>query len=78
MKSLFDLQSPRMRPLWLRIAITGLTLAWALVELSNGAIGWAILFGAAGLWCAWQFFVVWDPDKAAPPRDGQDEGPRSD
>jgi hypothetical protein len=31
------------------------------VELSTGAYGWAALFGAAGLYLLYEFFVVYDP-----------------
>ena len=62
MKGLFDLQHPWMRPLWRRFLVTALSFAWAGVELATGNPGWAALFGAAGAWCAYQFFVVWtDP-----------------
>jgi len=60
---MFDLQSPLLRPLWLRVLISTLALGWAGVELATGSVGWAIIFGAAGAWCVWQFFVVWDPSK---------------
>lgn len=63
MGKLFDVQSSFFMPLWRRLLVVGLTLGWALVELSRGAPGWALLFGAAGLWCAYQFFVVFDPPR---------------
>ena len=68
--SLFDVQTPFFRPLWRRVAVTFVCLAWAVMEVSTGAVFWAILFGAAGLYLAWQFFVVFDP---AP--DGDDGRP---
>ncbi|WP_313030972.1 hypothetical protein [Brucella sp.] len=43
--------------------ILGSCLAWAAFEVSMGAIGWAMLFGALGLWSAYRFFVTFDPDK---------------
>lgn len=58
---MFDLRHPFFRPLWSRALVTGLALGWALVELSAGNTGWALLFGAAGGWCFYQFFVVFDP-----------------
>ncbi|MCY4452678.1 MAG: hypothetical protein OXC01_12075 [Immundisolibacterales bacterium] len=67
--SLFDVQTPFFRPLWRRVAVTVVCLAWAAMEVSTGAVFWAILFGAAGLYLAWQFFVVFDP---AP--DGDEDG----
>jgi len=63
MKSAFDVQSPIFRPLWLRAVIVVVLIGWALVELSGGAVFWAILFGAAGIYLGYQFFVVFDPDQ---------------
>ncbi|WP_370161751.1 hypothetical protein [Limimaricola soesokkakensis] len=63
MGKLFDVQSPFFIPLWRRLLVVGLALGWALVELAHGAPGWALLFGAAGMWCAYQFFVVFDPPR---------------
>lgn len=62
MKGLFDVQSPIFRPLWLRVLITGICAIWTVVELRGGNPFWAILFGAAALYLAYQFFVVFDPD----------------
>ena len=67
--SLFDVQTSFFRPLWRRMAVTTVCLAWAVMEGATGAVFWAILFGAAGLYLAWQFFVVFDP---AP--DGDEDG----
>ena len=62
MRNAFDVKHPFFRPLWRRIVVVTGCIAWALVELlSTGSPFWAILFGAAGLWCAYQFFVVFDP-----------------
>ena len=60
---LIDPQDPFYRPIWLRIVITAACLGWAVVELTSGTVFWAILFGAAGAYCAWQFFVIFDPDR---------------
>ena len=56
--SYLDVRTPFFRPLWRRVVATTLCLAWAVVELVSGAVMWAIIFGAAGLYLAWQFFVV--------------------
>jgi hypothetical protein len=52
----FDVRSPIFVPLWRRVLVFGLVLAWALLELWRGAPGWALLFGVAALWIGWQFF----------------------
>ena len=75
MRDLFNLRSPMMRPLWVRLLVTGLTLGWTVMELVNGNTGWALMFGAAGAWCAWEFFVVFDPANYQPPEEtpGEDK-----
>ena len=65
---LFDVQTSFFRPLWRRIAATVVCLAWAATELAAGAVMWAMLFGAAGIHLAWQFFVVFRP---APDDEGE-------
>ena len=60
-RGFLDVQSPVFRPLWLRGAITALCVVWALIELSRGAVFWAVLFGAAGAYLFYQFFIVFDP-----------------
>ncbi len=60
-KVLLDPQDPFYRPLWLRVAIVAACLGWAVFELLSGGPFWAMLFGAAGLYAAYQFFVVFDP-----------------
>ena len=67
--SLFDVQTPFFRPLWRRVAVTAVCLVWTAIEIATGAVFWAILFGAAGLYLAWQLFVVFDP-----PREGDEDG----
>ncbi|MDB6182710.1 hypothetical protein [Paracoccus fistulariae] len=59
---LVDPNSPFFRPLWVRVLCVTLPLVWAGVELYNGSPFWAILFGAAGLYLAYQLFVQRDPD----------------
>lgn len=58
---LIDVQHPFFRPLWRRVAVVAVCLGWAAVELAGGAVFWAILFGAVGVYCAHQFFVAFDP-----------------
>ena len=60
-RSLFDLRHPMFRPLWARLLATGICLGWATVELLSQAVFWAILFGAAGVYMVWAFFVAFDP-----------------
>ena len=68
-KNLFDVRHPIFRPLWARVASTGLCLAWALFELLNGATIWAAVFGACGVHLFLQFFVKFDPADYEPKDD---------
>lgn len=45
---------PFFAPLWRRIVIVGLCLGWALVEVLSGSPGWALMFGAAGVYAAFK------------------------
>lgn len=73
---MFDLQTAFYRPLWLRSAIVILCLGWAIFEATMGSPGWAMLFGALGIYCVWQFFIVWaggkEPEPEAKSRARQD------
>jgi hypothetical protein len=57
----FDFQHPFYKPLWIRIAITGACLGWAVVEILGGNSFWAILFGSVGLYSGHQFFIAFNP-----------------
>jgi len=60
-RSFFDVQSPALEPVWLRAAIVTACGVWGLMELSRGAVFWALVFGAAGAFLYYQFFMVWNP-----------------
>ncbi|MHA3980155.1 hypothetical protein ACW9UR_21000 [Halovulum sp. GXIMD14794] len=57
----FDLQNPIFIPLWRRILVVALAGGWAVVEFLSGNPLWGALFAAAAAWCAWSFFVIFDP-----------------
>lgn len=59
---MFDLDHPFFLPVWRRYAVVGLCLLWTLVELSRGAYVWAMLFGAAGLYCAKGLLLDFDEE----------------
>jgi hypothetical protein len=66
---ILDVQHPFFRPLWRRIAVVVFCLGWGAVELRSNEPFWAVLFGALGVYCAWQFFFVFrqKTDKAKGP-----------
>ncbi len=51
------------KPLWRRVAVTGVCAIWSAIELANGNTLWGGLAGAAAAYAAWNFFVVWEADK---------------
>ncbi|MEZ5723384.1 MAG: hypothetical protein R3D59_18855 [Paracoccaceae bacterium] len=61
---MFDLQVPFFIPVWRRVVTVGVALGWAAFEFLTGSPGWALLFGGAGLYAFYGFFVAWDPEKA--------------
>lgn len=60
-KKLIELRHPFFAPLWRRVLTVAVIAAWVLVELSSGNIGWAIASGALAAFCAYEFFVIFDP-----------------
>jgi O-antigen/teichoic acid export membrane protein len=60
-RGFLDLRSPALRPLWVRVLVTGVCLGWAAFEAANGQAVWAMLFGLAGAYLVWALFIVWDP-----------------
>ena len=61
MKNFFDVQSAFFIPLWRRIIVVVAILGWGIFEFAAGSAIWGALFVAAGLYCAHQFFVAFDP-----------------
>jgi hypothetical protein len=60
MRGFLDVQTPFFHPLWRRVLVTAICLGWAVIEIASGAVFWAVLFGAAGIHLAWQFFFVFE------------------
>ncbi|WP_409455658.1 hypothetical protein [Paracoccus sp. (in: a-proteobacteria)] len=53
---MIDPENPFFNRLWVRLLCVVLPLIWAVVEYSNGAVGWAALFAAAGLYLLYALF----------------------
>lgn len=69
MARLLDVQHVWFKPVWRRVVTVGACLGWAVLELSWGNPGWALLFGSIGLYCAHQFFKAFDPKEPGDPAD---------
>ena len=61
MRQQFDVRHPLFRPFWRRAVIVGAMSAWTVYEIVNGNTVWALAFGAASAYLAYEFFVVFDP-----------------
>jgi len=63
----FDIQVAFFIPIWRRIVAVVLILGWGIFELVAASPMWGAVFSAAGLYCAHQFFIAFDPppDKKA-------------
>lgn len=60
-----DPQHPFFKPLWRRILTVLAPAAWGLVELSNGASGWAILFFGASAYAAYELLFMFERNNRA-------------
>lgn len=69
----FNVAHPFLRPAWRRALAVAATLGWTAIEALNGAWFWAVLFGAAGLWLLYSYFIAFDP--ADYERPGKGDGP---
>lgn len=58
---MFDLRHPFFNPLWRRLLTVALALGWGVVELTTGSPGWAIMFGAVGIWAGYVLLLTWVP-----------------
>jgi hypothetical protein len=58
MRKLIDLYHPFFAPVWIRIVVVVVLVAWGLFELSTGAVLWAIIFIGIGAICAWRFATI--------------------
>ena len=74
---MFDLRHPFFLPLWRRVLTVAVALGWAAVEAVTGSPGWALIFGAAGAWAGWQFFVVWPGAGGLPGAEANDTGAKA-
>ncbi|MEP2029852.1 MAG: hypothetical protein ABJI96_14210 [Paracoccaceae bacterium] len=66
MKKFFDLENPFFAPVWIRVAVVVVMILWGVVELSQGATLWAIIFIGVGGFCGWRFYII---DYSAGPKD---------
>ncbi|MEN9010496.1 MAG: hypothetical protein ABF241_00285 [Yoonia sp.] len=58
MRKLIDLYHPFFAPVWVRVVVVLILVAWGLFELSTGAIMWGIVFIGIGIVSTWQFISI--------------------
>ncbi|MDH6231365.1 hypothetical protein M2281_001937 [Mesorhizobium soli] len=56
-----DSEHPFFRPLWRRIAVVVVCLAWAALEFVNGASSWGVIALCFAGYAVWQFFLAYSP-----------------
>lgn len=54
---LFELQTEFFLPLWRRVVVVAVCLAWTVFEFVSGSPFWGMLFGGMGLYALWQLFL---------------------
>lgn len=63
-RNFWDVRSPVLRPLWLRVVIVTASAGWALLEFLSGNMFWAIIFGTAAAYLYVQLLLKFDlPDE---------------
>ena len=68
-----DHEHPFFRPLWRRIAVVALCVAWSIFEFSTGASMWGTIAAAFAAYAIWQFFYLYKPADPAAPEGGAPE-----
>ncbi|MGB3387497.1 MAG: DUF3329 domain-containing protein [Pseudaminobacter sp.] len=56
-----DNEHPFFRPLWRRIAVVAVCIAWAGVEIAAGERIWALVASAAACYAVWQLLLRYSP-----------------
>lgn len=68
-KRLFETRHPFFLPFYRRFLMTAAISGWAVFEWWNNAPVWAAVFGIAGAFLFWQFFIQFDPEEYKERRD---------
>jgi len=58
-----DRSHPWMQPLWVRVTILVICIAWCIVEFAGGSPFWGVLAGGAAGYALWTFFLSWEGEK---------------
>jgi len=58
-----DNRHPFFRPLWRRVLVLLVCLAWSAVEFATGAPFWGVIALGFGLYAVWAFFIAYEADE---------------
>ncbi|MCV0395091.1 MAG: DUF3329 domain-containing protein [Rhizobiaceae bacterium] len=61
-----DKEHPFFRPLWRRVAIVAFCAAWAVWEVYNREMFWAVIVAAIAGYAAWTFLINYGGEADAP------------
>ena len=64
-----DNEHPFFRPLWRRILIVAVCVAWSIFEFVNGATFWGVIALGFAAYGVWQFFLNYRPPAEEPPKE---------
>lgn len=67
-----DTDHPFFRPLWIRIAVVAVCIAWGALEALVGSPFWAVISLGLGAYTAWAFFIAFNPRDPDETRQKQD------
>ena len=69
-----DYEHPFFRPLWRRVAVVVVCVAWSIFEFVTGAPFWGTIAGGFAIYAIWQFFFLFkepvEPVAGQPPESG--------
>lgn len=68
LQKILDLQHPFFKPLWKRVATVAAIFGWGALEWSWDNPGWATGFAILGAYCAWVFFIGYQPRDPEEPK----------
>jgi hypothetical protein len=57
MNKFLDRDHPMFKHLWVRLLTVAVPGGMAVLEFTKGGPGWAVVFGAAAVWAAWELFL---------------------
>lgn len=68
-----DNQHPFFRPLWRRLVVVAICVAWSAIEFAMGTPFWGTLAGGMAIYGVWVFLINYKPvdETAQPPTGGE-------